>query len=29
VEGEDERVADAIAWLMERGLQVDRIEDRR
>ncbi len=27
VEGEDERVADAIAWLMERGLQVDRIED--
>ena len=27
VEGEDERMAAAIAWLMERGLQVDRIED--
>jgi ABC-type methionine transport system ATPase subunit len=26
VEGEDERVADAIAWLAEQGLQVDRIE---
>ena len=27
VEGEDERVADAIVWLAERGLHVDRIED--
>jgi ABC-type methionine transport system ATPase subunit len=26
VEGEDERVADALAWLAEQGLQVDRIE---
>ncbi len=26
-EGEDERLTDAIAWLMERGLQVDRLED--
>ena len=26
VEGDDERVAEAIAWLAEQGLQVDRIE---
>ena len=26
VEGEDDRVADAIAWLSGQGLQVDRIE---
>ena len=26
VEGDDKRVAEAIAWLAEQGLQVDRIE---
>jgi len=26
VQGDDERVAEAIAWLAEQGLQVDRIE---
>ena len=26
VEGDDERVAEAIAWLAEQGLQVDRLE---
>ena len=26
VEGEDERIADAIGWLVDQGLQVDRIE---
>jgi len=26
VEGEDERIAGAIAWLTEQGLQVDRIQ---
>jgi ABC-type methionine transport system ATPase subunit len=26
VEGEDERIADAVAWLSEQGLQVGRIE---
>ncbi len=27
VEGDDERIARAIAWLVERGVQVDRIDD--
>ncbi len=27
VEGDGERVTAAITWLMEQGLQVDRIED--
>ena len=27
VEGDDERIAEAIAWLVEQGLQVDRIEE--
>jgi len=26
VQGEDQRVADAIAWLVQQGLQVDRID---
>ncbi len=26
VEGDDERIANAIAWLVERGVQVDRID---
>ena len=26
VEGEHERIADAIGWLVDQGLQVDRIE---
>jgi ABC-type methionine transport system ATPase subunit len=26
VEGDDERIATAIEWLVEQGLQVDRIE---
>jgi ABC-type methionine transport system ATPase subunit len=26
VEGDDERISKAIAWLVERGVQVDRIE---
>lgn len=28
VDGPDERLADAVRWLAEQGLQVDRIEDR-
>jgi hypothetical protein len=27
VEGDEDRIADAIAWLADQGLQVDRIED--
>jgi NIL domain len=27
VEGDDERIAEAIQWLVEQGLQVDRIEE--
>ena len=27
VEGDDGRIAEAIAWLAERGLQVDRIDE--
>jgi L-aspartate semialdehyde sulfurtransferase ferredoxin len=27
VEGRDEDIANAVAWLTEQGLQVDRIED--
>jgi hypothetical protein len=26
VDGADERIASAVAWLVEQGLQVDRIE---
>ena len=26
VQGEDERIGDAVAWLAEQGLHVDRIE---
>lgn len=26
VEGENDRIGDAVAWLVERGLQVDRLE---
>ncbi len=28
VDGSDEAIARAVAWLAEEGLQVDRIEDR-
>ena len=27
VEGDEDRIADAIVWLADEGLQVDRIED--
>jgi L-aspartate semialdehyde sulfurtransferase ferredoxin len=27
VEGDEDRIAEAIAWLADQGLQVDRIED--
>jgi ABC-type methionine transport system ATPase subunit len=27
VEGEDARIAEAVAWLAQRGLQVDRIDE--
>jgi ABC-type methionine transport system ATPase subunit len=27
VEGERDRIADAVTWLAERGLQVDRIDE--
>jgi L-aspartate semialdehyde sulfurtransferase ferredoxin len=27
VDGDDEKIANAVAWLVEQGLQVDRIED--
>lgn len=27
VEGDDARIAEAIGWLVEQGLQVDRIEE--
>jgi ABC-type methionine transport system ATPase subunit len=27
VEGDDERIGNAIEWLVEQGLQVDRIEE--
>lgn len=27
VEGDDGRIADAVRWLAERGLQVDRIDE--
>jgi hypothetical protein len=27
VEGDDERIAGAVAWLAERGLGVDRIDE--
>ncbi len=27
VEGEDGQIAEAVSWLAERGLQVDRIDD--
>jgi len=26
VDGDDERMADAVAWLSDRGVQVDRLE---
>ena len=27
IDGDDERIADAIVWLAERGLGVDRIDE--
>jgi hypothetical protein len=27
VDGDDERIADAVVWLAERGLEVDRIDE--